>query len=86
MIDLAKELIERKSGAFNPTAFKDHYGNALRALVEEKRKHGKIVEEEEKEAAPAKGNVIDLMEALRASIGKKGGKTKAPARKRRARG
>jgi DNA end-binding protein Ku len=38
MIDLAKELIERKSGPFKPEAFKDHYGDALRALVAEKRK------------------------------------------------
>ena len=86
MVDLAKELIERKSGAFDPDAFKDHYGDALKALVEEKRKHGKIVEEEEKAAAPSKGNVIDLMAALRESVGRKGGKPKPAARKRRARG
>jgi DNA end-binding protein Ku len=69
MIDLAKELIERKSGAFKPEAFKDHYGNALRALVEEKRKKGKITEAEEEEAPRPKGdNVIDLMEALKKSV------------------
>jgi DNA end-binding protein Ku len=86
MVDLAKELIERKSGPFHPDKFKDHYADALRALVEEKRKHGRIVADEEKEEAPAKGNVIDLMEALRASIGKKSAKSKPAARKRRARG
>src|SRR5438105_9285488 len=63
MVDLAKELIARKSGPFDPRAFKDHYGDALKALVEEKRKRGKIVEEEEQPEAPAKGKVIDLMEA-----------------------
>jgi DNA end-binding protein Ku len=89
MIDLAKELIERKSGKFDPTAFKDHYGDALRALVEEKRKRGKIVDSDNDEK-PAKGedrgNVIDLMEALRNSVkGKAAAKKpakRAPAKRR----
>ena len=94
LVDLAKELIDRKSGPFDPAAFKDHYGDALRALVEEKRKHGKIVDDEEEEKSPGKGNVIDLMEALRKSVGRKGAETskrasklarKTPAR-RKARG
>ena len=91
LVDLAKELIDRKSGPFDPAAFKDHYGDALRALVEEKRKHGKVVddEEEEEKSPRSKGNVIDLMEALRKSVGKKArpklpakaSKPKAPAKK-----
>jgi len=85
MVDLAKELIERKSGKFDPTVFKDHYGDALRALVEEKRKRGKIVGSDEDEK-PAKGadrsNVIDLMEALRKSVkGKTSPAARKPARK-----
>jgi DNA end-binding protein Ku len=81
MIGLAKELIERKSGPFKPQAFKDHYGDALRALVEEKRKKGKITEAEEEEALRPKGdNVIDLMEALKKSVS---GKETAVARKPR---
>ncbi len=81
MIELAEELIERKSGPFKPQAFKDHYGNALRALVEEKRKKGKITEAEEEEAPRPKGdNVIDLMEALKKSVT---GKEERPARKTR---
>jgi DNA end-binding protein Ku len=69
MIDLAKELIDRKSGPFKPEAFKDHYGDALRALVAEKRKKGKITEAEEDEAPRPKGdNVIDLMDALKKSV------------------
>jgi len=89
MIDLAKELIEKKSGKFDPAAFKDHYGDALRALIEEKRKRGKIVDSDEDEK-PAKGedrgNVIDLMEALRNSVkGKAAAKKpakRAPAKRR----
>ena len=72
MIELAAELIERKSGTFKPAAFKDHYGNALRALVAEKRRHGKVTAAKEEDAPRPKGdNVIDLMEALKKSIGGK---------------
>jgi DNA end-binding protein Ku len=83
MVDLAKELIERKSGKFDPAAFKDHYGDALRALVEEKRKKGKVVgsDEDEKSAtAQDRGNVIDLMDALRRSVKGKAAAA-APAKK-----
>jgi DNA end-binding protein Ku len=82
MIDLAKELIERKSGPFKPGVFKDHYGDALRALVAEKRKKGKVTEAEEDETPRPKGdNVIDLMEALKKSVS---GKARSAARPRKA--
>jgi len=82
MVELATELIERKSGPFKPTAFKDHYGAALKALVAEKHKHGKVTDAEEEESPRPKGdNVIDLMEALKKSIA---GKTATPARPRKA--
>ncbi|WP_119389649.1 Ku protein [Taklimakanibacter lacteus] len=69
MIDLARELIERKAGPFKPDIFKDHYGQALKALVAEKRKKGKVTEAEDEEAPRPKGdNVIDLMEALKKSV------------------
>jgi DNA end-binding protein Ku len=83
MVDLAKELIERKSGKFDPSAFKDHYGDALRALVEEKRKRGKIIDSDEDEKSAKsedRGNVIDLMEALRRSVKGKAAAA-APAKK-----
>ena len=34
MVDLAVELIERKSGAFTPEQFENHYATALRELVD----------------------------------------------------
>lgn len=81
MIELATELIERKSGPFKPAAFKDHYGAALKALVAEKRKHGKVTDADEEAAPRPKGdNVIDLMEALKKSIG---GKSAAAPRPRK---
>jgi DNA end-binding protein Ku len=70
MIELANELIDRKTGPFKPDAFKDHYGEALKALVAEKKKKGKIADtdEEEEKTRPTGDNVIDLMDALRRSV------------------
>ena len=38
MVDLAVELIERKSGSFKPDEFENHYHTALKELVDEKLK------------------------------------------------
>ena len=43
MVDLAVELIERKAGAFKPDEFENHYGTALRELVDKKVKGQKII-------------------------------------------
>lgn len=87
MLELAGELIERKSAPFDPEAFKSQYAKALRELVEEKRKKGKVshADDEELETRGGSGNVVDLMEALRKSV--KGGKdsTKSGGRKKSAR-
>ncbi|MFZ5672391.1 MAG: Ku protein [Pseudomonadota bacterium] len=86
MVELAIELIERKSGPFKPAAFKDHYGQALKALVAEKRKHGKVTDIEEGETPRPKGdNVIDLMEALKKSIGGKDDKSAGASKPRKTR-
>ena len=68
MIDLALQLIEKKSGPFNPEKFQDHYATALRELVQEKLKGHKIIAPHE-DARPQGSNVVDLMEALKRSIG-----------------
>lgn len=75
MIDIAAKIIEQQSGDFDPSTFNDRYEDALRALIKEKQKgHGvKTVE------APKEAEVIDLMEALKRSLG--GDRRKAPARK-----
>lgn len=84
MVALAAELIERKSGGFDLSGFKDSYASALRDLVERKRKGRAIVTSEPRERREA-GNVINLMEALRKSIGETtGGRAAAPAKARAA--
>ncbi len=76
MIELALQLIEKKSGPFNPDKFQDHYATALRDLVQDKLKGHKIIAPHE-DARPQGNNVVDLMEALKRSIGQSGA---APAK------
>jgi DNA end-binding protein Ku len=64
---LQAQLIEKKSSAFDPKKFEDHYATALRELVEEKRKGHKIIAHHEERLQG--GNVVDLMEVLKRSIG-----------------
>jgi len=70
MVDLAVQLIGKKSSSFKPETYTDHYATALRDLVQEKLKGRKIISAPE-EARPKGGNVVDLMEALRRSVGAK---------------
>ncbi|HMF54491.1 MAG TPA: Ku protein [Edaphobacter sp.] len=66
-LDLAMELIKRKAAKFNPDKFKDQYEAAVRELVEAKVKHAPIPKDEVE--APRRGQVINLMDALRKSVG-----------------
>jgi DNA end-binding protein Ku len=80
MLDLARHIVEQKSGHFEPTAFEDHYEAALLDLIEQKKAGHPIA----KAKVKTEGNVINLMDALRQSL--KGGKsspapTKATAAK-----
>ncbi|MDH2348519.1 MULTISPECIES: Ku protein [unclassified Bradyrhizobium] len=74
MLDLAKHIVNQKSGSFEPEKFEDHYETALIELINQKRS-GKPITRKER---PAAGNVVDLMEALRRSVGGGAGETKAP--------
>ncbi len=79
MVAIAEKIIEQLEGPFDPAEFNDRYEDALRKLIKEKEKnHGRIAKVEE----PREAEVIDLMEALRRSLGEGGGsRRKAPARK-----
>jgi DNA end-binding protein Ku len=63
-IEMAKTLIDNLSEPWNPDAFKDEYREALLEVVEKKAAGEEI--EAAPEAAPAR--VVDLMEALKASV------------------
>jgi DNA end-binding protein Ku len=68
LLDLAKDLIKRKSAKFDASRFHDHYTEALRSLIEAKAKHKVLVDEAPDDAEGERGNVIDLVEALRQSV------------------
>jgi|SRR6478735_4233576 len=82
LLDMASMLIERKAGEFNPAEFHNRYVDALRELIEEKQKSKgeKVIQDPDADAAPPKGsNVIDLMAALKKSLGDdKSGKGSKP--------
>ena len=65
MLDLARHIVEKKSGAFEPELFEDHYETALIDLINKKRSGMPIVA---KAAPKTGGNVINLMDALKKSI------------------
>ncbi len=68
MLAIASKIIEQKAGKFEPTRFRDSYEEALADLIKRKRRG-----EDLKPAKPAgDDNVIDLMAALKASVGKGG--------------
>jgi DNA end-binding protein Ku len=78
MIAIAAKIIEQKEGAFDPNQFKDRYEEALRELIRAKQK-GK--EPEPVAPPPDTTNVIDLMEALKNSLGKKAPAKSMPAKR-----
>jgi DNA end-binding protein Ku len=78
LLDMASMLIERKAGKFDPSEFHNRYVDALRDLIKEKQraKGEKVIQDPDADAPPPKGsNVVDLMAALKRSLGdEKGGK------------
>jgi DNA end-binding protein Ku len=83
MLDLARHIVNQKSGNFEPEKFEDHYETALVDLINQKRA-GKPITPKER---PRGENVVDLMEALRRSVGGPAAETSAsrkPAKKQRA--
>jgi len=75
MIAIAGKIIAQKEADFDPTEFTDRYEDALRELIERKQKGVKIGRAEE----PKDTNVINLMDALKASLKGDAGKPKKPA-------
>src|SRR6516162_5008603 len=65
MLDLAKHIVEQKSGEFEPEEFEDHYETALIGLINKKRNGVKIAP---KATPKSNGNVINLMDALKKSL------------------
>ncbi|MEO6828511.1 MAG: Ku protein, partial [Acidobacteriaceae bacterium] len=71
---LAKELIRRNTAKFNPSKFVDDYEVALRELIDAKIENQPVPQEEK---APKRAKVINLMDALRKSVGQEETTTKS---------
>ncbi|MCQ8278227.1 Ku protein [Acetobacteraceae bacterium KSS8] len=78
MVSLAVKLIDRQTATFDPADMEDRYEARLRDVIEAKLKGEDLSVPEEEED---RGNVVDLMAALRNSLGGKKEPTKAATRK-----
>ena len=82
MVKLATQLIERQTGEYDPADVEDRYEARLRELIDAKLKGEGIQPLDEEE--PDRGNVIDLMAALRQSLGQDKGPEKKSAEPKKA--
>jgi len=82
-LQLALQLVEQiAADEFDPSQFEDEEKQRVLAAIEEKVKGKQIVASaHEEDGTPGTGQVIDLMDALRASLGGAGGSAKKPAPK-----
>ena len=76
MLDIARKIIEQQAGKFDPSESRDRYEDALRALIEEKRKGVPVRPQAEPQDT---GNIVELMEALKRSLGTSGRQPPASA-------
>jgi DNA end-binding protein Ku len=84
MLDLAKHIVQQKSGHFEPAKFEDHYEAALTELINKKRNGERITSASK---PVSHDNVISLMDALKRSIsGKPASATKPAAAAKPAKG
>ena len=86
LLDLAQTLIDQKSAPFDANEFEDRYVEALKKLIDKKAKSKsgkKVIEDVDEPEAGSGGNVIDLMAALKKSVGddKASSKSKSKAKK-----
>jgi DNA end-binding protein Ku len=79
-LSLAKELIQRKSGPFQPEKFHDTYAETVKDMIKAKAGGEALAHEED---IPA-GNVINLMDALKRSVAESGKADIAPRPRKKA--
>src|SRR5579871_5274231 len=68
MVQLATQLVERQAGKYDAADLEDRYENRLRAMIDAKLK-GEGIDLEAPEPVASDANVIDLMAALKKSLG-----------------
>lgn len=76
---MAKQLIDQLTTAFHPEKYQDEYRQAVEEAIGKKVKGEEVVEAPKRQPE----RVVDLMEALKASLEQSGGKKKKPTRKKK---
>lgn len=83
LLDLAQTLIDQKSAPFDAGEFEDRYVEALKKLIDKKAKSKsgkKVIEDVDEPEGGSGGNVIDLMAALKKSVGDEKGSSKSKSK------
>ena len=90
-LKMAMSLVDNMATDFNPEKFSDEYQDQLRQLIAAKLEKGDALDTaatfgEQEEAQADRGEVVDLLEALRRSVeenraARKGTEAKSPAKK-----
>ena len=83
MVTLARQLIDRQQGKFQPEDTEDRYEAKLREVIAAKLKGEGISMDQPDE--PDRGNVVDLMAALKASLGEEAKAPPVPKKRTRKR-
>ncbi|HYY44350.1 MAG TPA: Ku protein [Actinomycetota bacterium] len=78
-VKMARQLIQQLAGEFEPEQFRDEYRARLEELVEKKVEGEQVTVAPEPETEPTK--VVDLMEALKASVEEAKEKRGSPQKK-----
>lgn len=81
-LELSQQLVESYASDFTPEEFEDDYQVELRKLIDAKFEQGDTIDTEatfgeQPDDEDDDDNVVDLMEALKASLDKRGGKKKS---------
>lgn len=76
MLEIAEKIVEQQGARFDPSEFRDRYDDAMRDLIARKTKGEKLVSAEPPEQEE---KVVDLMDALRRSLGGGGGPSREKA-------
>lgn len=79
MVTLATQLVDRQTGRYDAADVEDRYETRLRAVIDAKLKGEGFEPEADEE--PDRGNVVDLMAALKKSLGQTAEKPKPAPKK-----
>ena len=79
MVQLATQLVQRQAGKYDSADLEDRYETRLRAMIDAKLK-GEGIDADARRRQVATSNVVDLMAALKKSLGQEAGRETSPSR------